>query len=783
MINHSLMSNTYTKNSLKDGRWISLYLFLFALAVRGWYYFGFMDNPNFDYVNPAFDQTNFDNAAISFANGNILATFGGSDSYAPLYNYFIGIIYLVFGRNFFAVWAIQFLIGAVASVLMFKVTIRFFNKRVAIICSLFYAMYGPNIFYEGNLIRASLTEFFAIALFYCLLRYKEKLNLRNPVLCGTALSLLIQCRPNTIVVLPFVIFFVAAVILKGLTVKAKVKHIVLLSAIMIIVGTPLMIRTVIVHKRFVLYDTSGSMTLVAGNLPEYKGVGWDNNVYLAEAIKTSREIGEGYTDIITFIFKKFVASPIDYFKLYGRKLYWFFNNYEYPSNVNYYLSSEFSPVLKNPSGSFSLLVALAVAGIFLTRKSYKNNLLIYLFLTALVLSVVIVYPVSRFRMPVVPFFMMFASYTIDYIYNSARKKKVLFSFLCIVAVAALVYILKVPGGDFYKIRPLDYNNMGIAYGQNTRKLDLDKSAAYLLKAHNQTCLINKKRIEGFSKNKDNGAAKDQFLVQTIPLQSLSDTYYLLAKAAFDKKDYDLAISYCKKSIKVDFGNVKVHMVLCLSYFFNQNYLKTIDTAKTLICLDAQNGEAFYLLAMAYRNTGLSNNAAVFYSMKALHINSDIFKEKYLNGEEIKKTIETEASGIEQNVSENRQKIEKLLNISLKVIESGEYNKAISYCNEIIDIDFSNFDAHNCLAFCYGTQGRNEESISEYINLLTIEPDISKVHLNIYNLYTTLGNAPLKAQYHLEKSLEIDPYQGNVEVLRMNLESLKYWKNVREITFN
>ncbi len=754
---------TNSKVRWRKIKWTCLYLFIFAMIVRGIYYIGFRDNPFFDYVDQTFDQINFDKGAIGFADGDILAR-GGAEGYAPLYKYFLGIIYLVFGRNFHAIWAVQFTIGAISSVFMFLITTRLFNRWTGIICSIFYAGYSPNIFYEGNLIRASLTEFFAILLFYYLVRYKEETRLKYSILSATFLSLIIQCRPNTLCLLPFCLYFVYVIILKNKIIKDRIKHLLLFIAVIVIIGTPLMVRTVIIHQKFVLYDASGAQTILIGNVPEYEGVGWNNQANIDNVRKNVD--ANSNIKVISYILKRFWTSPIDYIRLYGRKIYWFFNNYEYPSNVNYYLYQEFSHALRNPLGNFSLLVSLAFVGIFLTCKNYKRYLLVYFFLIGLILSVIIVYPTSRFRMPIVPFFMIFASYAFYYIFQKIYQKKVILPIPCIVFVAFMVYLLKTPDSYSFKVRPIDYGNMASAYTMNENKYNLEKAEEYLIKSWNLNSKINLEREKNGLVLRQNKAAKELLALYTSRMLKNSHN-----------KNYKEALYYAKKAVELDYSNEKTHSILSYCYFEQKDYLNATKEFKVCTMINQQNSDNYYNLFALYYSHLKDHLKAIKYFEKALDIKPDILKASHSNWNKLGKDLESVGLKIQQNIELNQDKIENLWNIALKAVESGEFELAISNCKEILTIDYGNINAHNYLAYSYRKLERYEESIAEYIDILSLNPYLASIHNNLYNLYANYKNDNVKAMYHLEQSLEIDPEQESHYELNKILYELKSWKEL------
>ncbi|MEK6590638.1 MAG: glycosyltransferase family 39 protein [Nitrospinota bacterium] len=750
-------------------RLIILYLFIFAITIRGIYFYGFMDNPFFDFISPAFDQINFDKGAIGFASGDILAR-GGGEQYSPLYKYFLGIIYLIFGRNFYAIWSVQFFIGALSSVFMYLITVRLFNNRVAAICSLFYAMYGPNIFYEGKLIRESLTEFLSIISFYYLLRYKEDTGLRYAILSSAFLSLLVQCRPNTVLIFPFVLFYLYAVILRNLSIRLKIKHISIFLSFFILVGTPLMIRTVMVHNKFVFYDASGPKTILTGNLPEYSGVGWEDELDVVAVRNSINQ--DDYKEVVKYIFKRLYSSPVDYIKLYGRKIYWFFNNYEYPSNLNYYLFQEFSPVLKNPLGSFSLLVSLSFVGIFLTIRDYKKYLHLYFFIAGLILSVIIVYPTARFRITVVPFLMIFASYTIHNIFLMIYQKRLLLALAHIIPVSLIIFLLRIPDAYSYKIRPIDYNNMAGAYLENTRKLSAHKAEEYLMKSWNQCSEINNIRIK----------KGEHLLIKNIAEKSLLRLYLVLSQKSSADKNYKEGISYARRAAELDYSILKVHKLLSSFYHEERDYLNAAAELKICILIKPSDAGNYYNLAVLYSNYLKDYDKAVFYYQRALEIDPDIVKSNNSNWQELEGSIRNTSIQVQKKIEQRKKQIELLLNETSSALENRNYELAISNCKKVIDINCRNMAAHNYLAYAYEKSGRYKDSISEYIDILTINPVSAEIHYNLFELYNRFEKNNIKAMYHLEQSLKINPNQKDHEILNKKLYDLIFWAmNLRQIS--
>jgi 4-amino-4-deoxy-L-arabinose transferase-like glycosyltransferase len=113
--------------------------------------------------------------AKDIASGDFL----GSKTFTkwPLYAYFLGAMFKFFGSNISLVYAIQFVLGSVNSVLIYLISgILFKSRRVGFIAALLNILYGLYIFYEGLLIYTNLSLFLNLLLFLFLLLIKNNLS-------------------------------------------------------------------------------------------------------------------------------------------------------------------------------------------------------------------------------------------------------------------------------------------------------------------------------------------------------------------------------------------------------------------------------------------------------------------------------------------------------------------------------------------------------------------------------------------------------------------------------
>jgi len=533
-------------------------LFFVALSVRLFYLFELAQLPFFDTVLSVYDHYNFDEGAKSFAQGDWLAL-SPNNSYSPLYKYFLGIIYWIFGRNFYAVYGIQFVFGALGSVLIYLIGRHLFDNRVALIAYMGFAFYSNEIIYEGIILRASFITFFGILSFYLLLKLQESSTPLKLLCSALALSLFFQSRPNTFLCLPFVILFLHWYVFKAMTLERKLKSWLQFMGPLVVSLTPLLVQCYLVHGKFVFYDSSGPTAFLAGNFIDYPGVGFDSSLLTRFQEKFD------LVDLspVAFIFWQLVEDPMGFIGMYLRKIYFFFNDLEAASNLSIYLYLESSKLLPHLLSHFSLFSSLGLIGIVLAIRNREKLFLLYSFLGCLILSVVLFHVVSRFRGPVVHFFVVLAAYAVGWIISWLGQRK--FKSLGIVAIVfiGLLYGFRVPENQVI-IRYVDYCNWSLGYyGTEEKWFDLEKAEKYGIDcwdAERRTFVDHQTKggldmiykLYAYYLLQKNDERASEILTRAILIKPLdSELYRMLAGVEEKRGNIDKAIRHLQISILAD----------------------------------------------------------------------------------------------------------------------------------------------------------------------------------------------------------------------------------------
>ena len=458
-------------------------LFLTALVVRVIYFIELSQIPYFDIVLPVYDHFNFDQGGLNFAAGDVLAR-SPNNSYSPLYKYFLGSLYFLFGKNFYVVYGLQFVLGAFGAVLIFLIGKRLFDVRVGLLAFIGFAFYSTEIIYEGIILRAAFITFLGIFSFYVLLRLRESPTPLMLIGCALILSLFFQSRPNTFLCLPFVIFYIHKFVFKDWEPAKRVRGWGIFLIPLFLSFIPLLVQCYLVHGRFVFFDSSGPTAFLAGNFIDYPGVGFDPNILTHFQKKHQME----NLSPVSFVFQQVMSDPIGFLKMIGRKLYFYFNDLEGASNLSIYLYLENSRILPFLLSHFSLFSALGMMGVVLAIRNREKIFLLYAYLACLILSVVLFHVVARFRIPSAPFLILFSAYAVGRACTWWSQRQFKQFAVFVLVFLFLFYGLRAPESQT-KIRYVDYCNWSYVYTLEEKWFDVDKAETYGIK-----CLESERKI-------------------------------------------------------------------------------------------------------------------------------------------------------------------------------------------------------------------------------------------------------------------------------------------------
>lgn len=440
-------------------------IFLLALAVRLVYLWEISSSPGFRF--PLIDAFRYFNQSLTIASGDVLA---GKVSYwqPPLYPYLLGVGVSLFGQNHVILRLFHFILGSINCVLIYLLGRRIFGERISKGASLAACFYGPFLYFEGEYLPPVLLVFLSLTILILLFRARERPVKGSWFLAGLVVGLHAITRPDVLLFVPLVIFWLWIKRSPGIKVRRFVSltGLLLLGAILPIL--PVTVRNYAVEGVFVPISYNGGINFYIGNNPDFDrtvgvrpGVEWLDLVmepFLDDPVPTNQR--SAY-----FLDKSFDwirENPGDWLGLMARKSAMFWMGHEFIRNLNLYTHRDYSRTLsillweRWVSFPFGLVVPLALLGITLAliRRRSGSGLLV-LFAASSFVSVVLFFVASRYRIPLVPVLLLFAVYGATEFYRLVRSRRWLPAISCFSALAILAILVNESPSEAMRQSPAD----------------------------------------------------------------------------------------------------------------------------------------------------------------------------------------------------------------------------------------------------------------------------------------------------------------------------------------
>ena len=395
-----------------------------ALAIRLMHVWLLSRSPFFDALLG--DAAGYDAWARRIAGGEWI----GTDVFyqAPLYPYFLGVVYKVFGHNLAALRIVQAMVGAGSCALLGLAGHRFFSVRVGMIAGFALSLYTPAIFFDA-LIQKSVLDLFFIALSLWLAGrlVDDPRSRRDWLALGLAMGGMSLTRENALV---FVGVIVAWALLNSSLRPVLPLHTRLGFASTFFIGLaivllPVAVRNYSVGGGFYLTTSQFGPNFFIGNNPQADGTymslrfgrGAPEYERTDATELAEHALGRRLTpaDVSTYWTNRaldFIAArPGAWLALEGRKVLLLVNATEMLDTEAQESHADWSWPLRVGGwfGHFGILVPLALVGLVLSWPDRARLALLYVMLGAYGASVVVFYVFARYRLPLVPMLLLFAA--------------------------------------------------------------------------------------------------------------------------------------------------------------------------------------------------------------------------------------------------------------------------------------------------------------------------------------------------------------------------------------
>ncbi len=375
---------------------------------------------------------------------------------APGYPYFAAGIFDLFGVNIYVISFLQVILSSLTSILIYFIAGTAFNKKTGAAAGLISSFYAPFIFYAPFLLSETLGVFLIAASLFYILKSTSNPALKFIIPGGVLLGLASLVRPNFLL---FAVFFIFYQMIKIKNLKQFLEYVLFFSASLAAVIAPVTVRN---------YFVSGEFVLISANF--------------AETFRLSNSLDSLVLNYTEPRLGMMAYSSSEFWVHQLKKALYFWWGFEVPQNINYYLTAKHSTVLNFPLLPFWLIGPMGLTGIWLwARSNYRREKTLIIFVLSYYASIVMLYIVSRFRVPFMAGLIPFSAFTATEIVRCIHNKKMKAASTIIIFCAALSF-LSYPRG-VQRIRATDYRMLGVAMAQEGMYIQaiepLEKSLQFL----------------------------------------------------------------------------------------------------------------------------------------------------------------------------------------------------------------------------------------------------------------------------------------------------------------
>ncbi len=395
-----------------------------ALVLRLLHAWQMASSPLYD--EPAVDGMTYVAHARELAAGDWLGRDRPVFWQPPLYPYVLGLVKLAFPDSFYhAVRWMQALWGALACALTCVLGARLFSPRVGLAAGLAAALCGPLIYFDGEILPASLATVLGLSGLLLLLGALRRGAPASFIPAGLVYGLAALAVPT---VLGFCLLAAAWIAWKGPSLLGAGLFLLGIAAAVL----PVTLRNYAIGGEPVLISYNSGVNFHIGNSADHERLvrirpGWEWDDLVAGPVEAGIELR---SERSAWFWKQAMEymrdEPLDYLALQARKGLRLLNGHEEGRNQGIYYWRHHSGVLaatlwkRVVAFPFGVVAPLAVLGLVLAvhRRGLDPAAL---FVLAYAAAVVAFFPTSRYRAPMLPVLLVLAAHAGWWLWDHLRE--------------------------------------------------------------------------------------------------------------------------------------------------------------------------------------------------------------------------------------------------------------------------------------------------------------------------------------------------------------------------
>ncbi|MBI4718670.1 MAG: tetratricopeptide repeat protein [Planctomycetes bacterium] len=679
------------------------------------------------------DGAEYDRWAQRVAAGDWL----GSEVFyqAPLYPYFLAVIYRLFGHSLDVVRGVQIVIGSVACGLLALATTRFFdNARLGLLAGALLALHAPAIFFDA-LIQKSVLDLLFMTLLLLLLApggsgANRDQRCRDVAACGGLRLLAIGVvlggfaltRENALILVPVIAAW--AFVANGAAWRVRLGRVGLMLAGLAVVLLPVGVRNLAVGGEFVLTTAQMGPNFYIGNHPAATGSyqplrKWRAEVKyerldateLAQA-DLGRELTAGEVSRYWMgrAFEFIATEPGAWARLLARKWMMVWNACETTDTESIEAYRDASRVLHalGSATHFGVIAPLAAMGMWWTRRDWMRLWSLYAILLAIAAGVALFYVFARYRYPMVPILAMFAAVGIA---ETARQVRAgAWRPLAIPGALLLATAAAANAPQFAQLNPqaITYTNLAGALSDAGR-LD-DAKAAF------------------------------QAALRVAP--DLPETHFALASFLEARGDYVGAETHLRAALRGHPDLAELHAALGRALVQRGSPADAIDALTTAVRLEPASEANRLQLADALGRTGRTEEAGQ-HLQEAIRLKPRSVAARYnLGNLRMREQKFDAAIALYQEVLRiDAGHVGTLNNLGIALVQTGRLSEAREQFQAAIRLHPQHPEAYNNFGRTLMQEGKSQEAAEYFRAALRIAPEHAAAKANLQAATRAPGAAP------------------------------------------
>lgn len=427
---------------------------------------------------------------------------GGESFYqAPLYPYALAAWFSIAGDSVWTVRVVQAAWGAAACGLLCWTAGKMFERRVGLVAGVMLAIYGPTVFFDGIVQKASLSNLLICVMLAVMSGGERCFRPARAALLGGTASLLCLVRENAIVwhlvLCAWIAFGEPEAVREseregcgadggpagsGVRVIRRAAWVGAYLAGAAIVLVPVGIRNARVGGEFSVTTFQAGPNFYIGNhrgadgryQPLVRGHETPAFERRDATVLAQHDTGKTLTprEVSRYWFwrawEDVKEDPRGWLKLLGYKALLTWNRYEVADVESIRVYRQASSLLNVlcAAGHFGVIVPLAVIGAAATRRRWRRLWVYYLLIISMAAAVAAFYVLGRYRYPIVPLLIPFAAAGCVHAWDLLRLRRwAEIAPLAILAVAAALVVNR-PIQDERRLDALAEMNAGVALAES-----------------------------------------------------------------------------------------------------------------------------------------------------------------------------------------------------------------------------------------------------------------------------------------------------------------------------